>query len=108
VLVPLQEVRDPQCVEWMRDPRIHIWLGPGAHLAAYTINQGQLLNLVFVVDDALPEDTSRATATVDDMMQLLEGWDPILFGFLEAAPRVQCWRLSSCRSMMIRLKGTQD
>ena len=74
-------------------PGIRIWMGPGAHAVAYSLLGGQMLNIVLLVPDDLPQDVAKARGDYGEMLKLFEGWDPMLTKFLSYVKSVDKWRL---------------
>lgn len=74
-------------------PGIRIWLGPGAHAVAYSIRNGQMLNIVLLVPDDLPQDVAKAEGDLGEMAKFFERWDPLLTRFLSHVSKVDKWRL---------------
>jgi salicylate hydroxylase len=77
LLIKRDEVDDPEMRKWIETPRLHFWIGPGAHVVAYPIKGGQMYNLVLLVPDNLPPGVSKQTGTIEEMGALLENWDPL-------------------------------
>ncbi|KAL8923537.1 MAG: hypothetical protein Q9172_003073 [Xanthocarpia lactea] len=89
--------RDPELWGTMAGAKIRIWLGPEAHAVAYGLCGGQMLNIVLLVRDDLPQDIDRATANLGEMVKLFEGWDPLLTKLLPFVKNVDKWRLMYLR-----------
>lgn len=94
VLTVDQMRQDREIQELLGNPGIRIWIGPGSHAVAYNINDRQILNLVLLVPDTLPDGVVKAHADIEEMMKLFEGWDPLLTRTLENVEKVEKWRLS--------------
>lgn len=77
LLIKLDEVEDPEMRTWIGIPKLHFWIGPGAHVVAYPIRGGKMYNLVLLVPDNLPPGVSKGAGTIDEMLELLKGWDPL-------------------------------
>lgn len=84
---------DVQLRDMITNPGIRIWMGPGAHAVAYSILGGQMLNIVLLVPDDLPDEVARAEGDLEEMAKLFEGWDPLLTKFLSYVKKVDKWRL---------------
>lgn len=93
VLTADQVKQDAELREIITRPGIRIWLGPGAHAVAYSLLGGQMLNIVLLVPDDLPQDTAKAEGDLGEMTKLFEGWDPLLTKFLSHVKKVDKWRL---------------
>lgn len=94
VLTANQVKEDVELWDVITRPGIRIWLGPRAHAVAYSLLNGQILNIVLLVPDDLPHDVSRAEGSPREMMKLFEGWDPLLTRFLSHVKKVEKWRLT--------------
>ena len=93
VLTADQVKEDAELRDVITRPGIRIWLGPGAHAVAYSLLNGQMLNIVLLVPDDLPQDIARAEGDLEEVAKLFEGWDPLLTRFLSHVGRVDKWRL---------------
>ena len=74
---------------------IRIWMGHGAHAVAYSLLGGEMLNVVLLVPDNLPRCVAKAEGDLVEMVELFEGWDPLLHKILSRVERVDRWRLMS-------------
>lgn len=77
ILLSRDDIEDADLRMWMSTPKVHIWLGPGAHCVGYPIHGGKLLNLVLLVKDDLPGNISRAKGDLAEMKALFHDWDPM-------------------------------
>ena len=84
---------DPELYEWVTNPAVHFWVGPGAHAVGYSLRGGEMYNIVLLVPDDLPEGVSRMAGSVEEMRGLFEGWDPVLNRFLSKVEGVDKWKL---------------
>lgn len=76
ILLDRENLKSFELLKWLETPGINIWMGPGAHVVAYSIKGGRWLNLVLLVPDDLPENVRKAEGDLNEMMKLFEGWDP--------------------------------
>ncbi|KAK5134322.1 hypothetical protein LTR08_006751 [Meristemomyces frigidus] len=93
IVLKLDEVDDPELREWIANPSCQFWIGPGAHVVAYSLRDGRMFNIVLLVPDTLPEDVARQAGSVDEMRQLFTNWDPVLIRFLDQVKSVDKWKL---------------
>ncbi|PYH41677.1 putative monooxygenase [Aspergillus saccharolyticus JOP 1030-1] len=93
VLTAEQVADDPELRAWVENPTVHFWVGPGAHVVAYSLRGGAMFNIVLLVPDTLPPGVSRQAGSVEEMRGLFEGWDPVLTKFLAYVNGVDKWRL---------------
>lgn len=84
---------DRELYDWVTKPKVHFWVGPGAHAVGYSLRGGKMYNIVLLVPDDLPEGVSRTAGDVEEMRALFDGWDPILGRFLERVAGVDKWKL---------------
>lgn len=77
VVLSLDEIEDPELREWVRNPSVHFWIGPGAHAVGYSLRGGEMYNIVLLVPDDLPTGVSRQPGSVEEMKALFNGWDPM-------------------------------
>ncbi|KAK3072142.1 hypothetical protein LTR53_007335, partial [Teratosphaeriaceae sp. CCFEE 6253] len=93
IVLKLDEVEDPQLKDWISKPSCQFWIGPGAHVVAYSLRDGQMFNIVLLVPDDLPGNVARQPGSLDEMRALFSGWDPILNRFLDQVQAVDKWKL---------------
>ncbi|EOD48813.1 putative fad binding domain protein [Neofusicoccum parvum UCRNP2] len=89
----LDSIKDPDLREMVTNPSVHFWVGPGAHVVAYSLKGGTMYNIVLLVPDDLPESVARQPGSVEEMKKLFQGWDPVLTRFLECVDKVDKWKL---------------
>lgn len=93
VVLNANQLDDPELRQWVEQPSVHFWIGPGAHAVGYSIRGGQMYNIVLLVPDDLPSGVSRQVGSVEEMRHLFEDWDPILGRFLSKVDKVDKWKL---------------
>ncbi|KAI6763229.1 hypothetical protein HG531_013126 [Fusarium graminearum] len=93
VVLNLDDIKDPELIDWVKHCSCHFWIGPGAHAVGYSLRGGNMYNIVLLVPDDLPPGASRLPGSVDQMKALFEGWDPILLRFLDLVTEVDRWKL---------------
>lgn len=94
IILTVEEVEDdPKLRDVITCPGIRIWMGPEAHAVAYSLSGGQVLNIVLLVPDDLPQDVAKAKGDLGEMAKLFEGWDPLLTQILSYVQKVDKWRL---------------
>lgn len=77
VVLSLDDIEDPELREWVSNPSVHFWIGPGAHAVGYSVRAGKMYNIVLLVPDDLPEGVSRQSGSVEEMKVLFKDWDPM-------------------------------
>lgn len=93
VVLELDQVKDPELRQWIQQPTVHFWIGPGAHAVGYSLRGGNMYNIVLLVPDDLPEGVSRQPGSVEEMKALFTGWDPVLTRFLDIVDSIDKWKL---------------
>ena len=99
IVLNLEDIEDPELRSWVKNPKVHIWIGPGAHAVGYSLKAGNQYNIVLLVPDDLPQGSSRETANIEEMLSLFEHWDPILTRFLKIVDNVEKWKLMHRKSL---------
>ncbi|PSR77315.1 hypothetical protein BD289DRAFT_377894 [Coniella lustricola] len=89
----LQHSDDEDLRQWVQNPTVHFWIGPGAHAVGYSMRRGDMYNIVLLVPDNLPDGVSRQPGSLEEMKALFTAWDPILKRFLDRVETVEKWRL---------------
>lgn len=84
---------DPDLAPFLETHHVRYWMGPGAHAVSYKLRQGDLLNMVLLVPDDMPEGEMTVDASVQEMRALFADWDPRIPKALEHCKSVQKWRL---------------
>ncbi|CAI4213176.1 unnamed protein product [Parascedosporium putredinis] len=93
IVLELDQIADPELADWVRNPSVHFWAGPGAHAVGYSLRAGKMYNIVLLVPDNLPANVYKDTGSVDEMRELFKDWDPILNRFLALVSKVDRWKL---------------
>ena len=93
IVLTLDELEDEELRSWIANPSCHFWIGPGAHVVAYSLRDGQMFNIVLLVPDTLPEGVSRQPGSVEEMRAIFNDWDPVLNRFLDHVKTVDKWKL---------------
>lgn len=93
ILLNCDEIDDPELREWIEKPSLHLWLGPDVHIVAYSIRSSTSYNMVLLCPDDLPADVARQPGSVEEMREVVKGWDPVLTRFLNLVSSVDKWKL---------------
>lgn len=72
-----EQIRDEEVRKMVREPGVRFWIGPDAHVVAYSLRGGSMYNVVLLVPDDLEAGVSRTEGSVEEMRTLFEGWDPV-------------------------------
>ena len=99
VMLSRQEMeKDPILKPFIDKLRAIRWVGPGGHVVAYPLRDGQLYNLVLAHPDRGGLEESWTTVgSKKNLLAEYEGWDPKLIKMLELVPDqdVLEWKLCS-------------
>lgn len=98
LIIDLDRVTDADLRLWISKPKVHFWVGPGAHVVGYSLRGGDQYNIVLLVPDDLPQDVSRQAGSVKEMRELFRNWDPTLNRFLDPVDGVEKWKLMHSKS----------
>lgn len=93
IVLDVADVDDPSIREWISKPTCQFWVGPNAHVVAYSIRNGTISNMVLLVPDNLPADVARQSGSLDEMRAIFTNWDPTLNRFLDYVKTVDKWKL---------------
>ncbi|GKT41565.1 FAD-dependent monooxygenase OpS4 [Colletotrichum spaethianum] len=93
VVLHIDKITDPELREWILNPQVHFWIGPGAHCVGYSMRAEKMYNLVLLAPDDLPNGVSRQAGTVEDLKARFKEWDPILRKLIDAVDTVEKWKL---------------
>ncbi|EFQ98941.1 salicylate hydroxylase [Nannizzia gypsea CBS 118893] len=91
--------RDPNLAELAERPGMTHWIGPNGHAVCYSLKGGELLNLVLVCPDDLPDTVNLADADPNEMRAFFHNWDPRLKSLLDLVKTAQKWRLRNSGEM---------
>ena len=79
----MQQIQDQVVKDWISQPTCQFWIGPAAHVVAYSVRNGTMSNIVLLVPDNLPADVARQPGSIDEMRAIFTQWDPMLNRFLD-------------------------
>jgi salicylate hydroxylase len=77
IVLRLEQIQDEKLRKMVQEPGVRFWIGPDAHVVAYSMRGGTMYNVVLLVPDDLPESVARMEGSVEEMRGLFEGWDPL-------------------------------
>lgn len=93
VVLPIDDVTDPELREWISNPQVHFWIGPGAHGVGYSMRAEKMYNLVLLAPDDLPDGVSRQAGDVEETRVRFKEWDPIVRKIIGAVDSIEKWKL---------------
>ncbi|EEQ28523.1 putative salicylate 1-monooxygenase [Microsporum canis] len=100
IIVRGEDLRQhPELAELADRPGMTHWVGPNGHVVCYSLKGGELLNVVLVCPDDLPETVNLANAGLDEMRTFFRNWDPRLRSLLRLVKKTQKWRLRVSEEM---------
>ncbi|KAK2810146.1 hypothetical protein FQN50_003115 [Emmonsiellopsis sp. PD_5] len=103
ILLPIEDIKDERLRRVVENPEVHFWIGPNAHVVAYSLRGGTAYNIVLLVPgklpshdvqllqridpktDDLPPGVSKLEGSIEEMKSLFTEWDPV------TCPQVQPW-----------------
>jgi salicylate hydroxylase len=97
IVLNKEDIQDPEMLKMMTEPAFRLYAGPKAHAIMYSLKGGSQMNIVLLTPDDLPPEARRESANTEEMMELFNGWDPILRKFLGLVKGVEKWRLNHRR-----------
>ena len=77
IMLNVEDITDPELIEWVSKPSVNFWPGPYSHVVGYSVRQGRSFNLVLLCPDDLPENVNIAKGDVEELRKLFENWDPM-------------------------------
>ncbi|KAF2187905.1 FAD binding domain-containing protein [Zopfia rhizophila CBS 207.26] len=93
IVLKLEQILDPKLRDMVQKPGVRFWIGPDAHVVAYSMRGGEMYNVVLLVPDDLPDNIARVSGNLEEMRGLFEGWDSVLTELLECVDKVDKWKL---------------
>lgn len=93
IVLNIDEVQDQSVKNWISKASCQFWIGPNAHVVAYSIRDGTVSNMVLLVPDNLPPDVARQSGSLEEMRAIFTDWDPTLNLFLDQVKTVEKWKL---------------
>lgn len=87
-------VRADALPDGLVEPVATVWLGPGAHLVHYYVDEGSHINLVAVVEtDDWQEESWQQPAAREELLAAFKDWHPRVRVLLESAGDCHKWAL---------------
>lgn len=93
IVLNVDEVQDQSVKDWISKASCQFWIGPNAHVVAYSIRGGTVSNMVLLVPDNLPPNVARQSGSLEEMRAIFTDWDPTLNLFLDQVKTVEKWKL---------------
>ena len=93
-----QVSRHPELADLVHPPRIHIWLGPAAHIVCYGL-KGVFNVVISQPDDDKGTNFDVQKGDLDNLRQSFRTWDPRLQKLLGLSQETLRWSLPSSRQI---------
>lgn len=93
IVLHLNDVQDQEIRDIISKPSCQFWIGPEAHVVAYSIRNGTMSNIVLLVPDNLPPGVARQAGDINEMRAIFKNWDPVLNRFLDHVKTIDKWKL---------------
>ncbi|KAK1997136.1 FAD binding domain-containing protein [Colletotrichum falcatum] len=93
VVLRLDDVADPELREWISNPQVHFWIGPGSHGVGYSMRAEKMYNLVLLTPDDLPDGVSRQAGDIEETRARFRDWDPTVRKLIGAVDSIEKWKL---------------
>jgi salicylate hydroxylase len=77
IVLRIEQIHDERLRNLVKEPGVRFWVGPDAHVVAYSMRGGTMYNVVLLVPDDLDEGVARTEGNLNEMQKLFEGWDPV-------------------------------
>lgn len=77
IVLDIDQIADPELRKMVTQPSVRFWVGPDAHVVAYSMRGGAMYNVVLLVPDDLEEGVARTEGNTEEMRKLFQGWDPV-------------------------------
>ena len=73
IVLRLEDLEDDrELYDWVANPSCNFWIGPEAHVVAYSVRGGTMLNIVLLVPDNLPAGVARQRGSVEEMRAIFK------------------------------------
>ncbi len=86
-------VRSADVAAGMVEPKMNLWVGPGAHVVAYYVRRGELLNYVALTEEDDWETESWTTpGDKNALSERFRGWHPTVRALIAHTQAGQCYK----------------
>lgn len=95
VLLKTSELANDEELQWLlKTQQVNYWMGPECHAVTYLLRDRELINIVLLVPDDIPDGGAKTVAgNVVEMRELFKDWDPRISKLLNKCDTVQKWKL---------------
>ncbi|RFU34187.1 hypothetical protein B7463_g2151, partial [Scytalidium lignicola] len=84
---------DPELAEFILNPQVNTWLGPGAHIVNYVLRDEKLFNMVLCMPDDIPENVRVTHGNIDELKEYYKDWDPRILKLIGFSTSADKWKL---------------
>ena len=99
VVIPFSAVlKDDLVAELVKTDRVHLWLGPGAHVVCYGL-KGLLSVVISQPEDGESEGFDMTKGDLEKLRRNLKDWDPVIGRLLQLADMTLRWPLLATKQM---------
>ncbi|EED17007.1 monooxygenase, putative [Talaromyces stipitatus ATCC 10500] len=84
----------PECQQYLKEDCVNIWIGEDKHLVQNTLRDGEEFNWIITHKDT--EDIKESwfqPGNMDDVRQLVQGWDESIASAVRATPSCLDWKI---------------
>lgn len=85
-------LQEEQLASLIKSPAATCWIGHKGHVMAYPIRQGTLYNFVMCYPDSVAVGKQNEPASLDELKNIYQEWDPILTKIIERVPECLKWQ----------------
>ncbi|PGH13603.1 hypothetical protein AJ79_03596 [Helicocarpus griseus UAMH5409] len=77
IVLRSEDLTDPGLQEFVKIPRVCLWVGPECHAIFYPVKNNTMVNIVLLVPDNLPDNVDRMPGNLEEMKEIFSKWDPL-------------------------------
>ncbi|KAF4995696.1 hypothetical protein FDECE_12725 [Fusarium decemcellulare] len=93
IVLKSEDIQDKELLDFMKKPRVCLWVGPECHAIYYPLRNNTMANIVLLVPDNLPDNVAKMPGDLSEMREIFEKWDPLLQKFLSQVDKIEKWKL---------------
>ncbi|CAH0024576.1 unnamed protein product [Clonostachys rhizophaga] len=93
IVLKAENIKDPELLDFIKKPRVCLWVGPECHAIYYPLRNNTMANIVLLVPDNLPDNVAKMAGDLSEMREIFHDWDPLLQKFLSQVEKIEKWKL---------------
>jgi len=93
IVLKTEDIKDQGLLDFMKKPRVCLWVGPDCHAIYYPLKNNTMANVVLLVPDNLPDNVAKMPGDLSEMKEIFSKWDPLLQKFLSQVDKIDKWKL---------------